>query len=77
MAPHLAQARDMRARRPVVYRLLLYTFTLLLALFANRIARAVALYNELGWTATWAEISNWGTSDKTDVVSVRSQRGVT
>ena len=53
----------MRARVIGTARLfLLYVFVVVVGILGGRIGAAAWLYSELGWTATWLEISTWGPS---------------
>ena len=67
----------MRARAASVLRtLLLYAFLLLVGMLGGRISGAAWLYNELGWTATWLEISNWGPATQPEQVRTPPTDGI-
>jgi hypothetical protein len=60
VAVHFAETA-MRARiRAINRRLVTYAFIVVVGLLGGRIFAAAWMFNELGWTATWIEISNWG-----------------
>ena len=46
--------------------LLIYVFIAVVGVLGGRIGAAAWMYNELGWTATWLEISNWGPTHQPD-----------
>ena len=43
---------------------LLYAFIVVVGVLGGRIGAAAWMYTELGWTATWLEISSWGQTDE-------------
>ena len=60
MAAHFTEAA-IRARTGAISRqLAVYLFILVVGLLGGRILAAAWMFNELGWTATWLEISHWG-----------------
>jgi len=44
-------------------------------MLGGRISGAAWLYNELGWTATWLQISTWGPSLKPEPVATSGAGG--
>jgi len=61
VAVHSAAALAIRARtRAVGRKLVIYAFTVAIGLLAGRIIAAAWMFNKMGWTATWLEISHWG-----------------
>jgi len=63
MTVHFPDALALRARaRAVGRRLVIYAFMVVVGLLGGRILAAAWMFNELGWTATWIEISHWGPS---------------
>jgi hypothetical protein len=60
----------------VLRRLLLYVFLAAVGILGGRISGAAWLFTELGWTATWLEISNWGPTDQGERVSTPAGEAV-
>jgi hypothetical protein len=61
VAAHSAAALAIRARtRAVGRKLVIYAFMVAVGLSAGRIIVAAWMFNKIGWTATWLEISHWG-----------------
>ena len=52
--------------------LVVYTLTVLVGLAGGRVLAAAWMFKEIGWTATWLEISGWGPSYKPEPISRRT-----
>lgn len=51
----------MKGRTRAVSRVLVvYALTVLIGVAGGRVLAAAWMFKELGWTATWLEISTWG-----------------
>ena len=51
-----------RAPTRAVRQIVIYAFMVVVGLLGGRILAAGWMFRELGWTATWLEISHWGPS---------------
>lgn len=52
----------------------IYLFAVVIGLLGGRIVTAARVYQELGWTAMWAEISSWGPTVQPEPTPSRSAR---
>ena len=67
---HFAKGSVMKDRtRAVGRRLVVYALTVAVGLAGGRVLAAAWMFKELGWTATWLEISHWGPSYNSEPIS--------
>ena len=58
--------------RALAKRLGVLALTLIIGLAGGRVAAAAWMFQKIGWTATWLEISSWGIRSDAEPISRRT-----
>ena len=57
---HFTETAIRAGIRAITRRLVTYAFIVVVGLLGGKVLAAAWMFNEIGWTATWIEISYWG-----------------